>query len=91
MFLDPVESFLTMNQAARALDDRLHTLLEEARARNDTADADYYTDRIQYAATLAANADPDDIFEQDAFRRLFTAELTELPTPHASSARDSAQ
>lgn len=91
MFLDPVEGFLTMQQAARALTDRLHTLLDEAHARNDTADADYYTDRIQYAATLAANADPDDIFEQDAFRRLFAAELTELPTPHAGSAPEGAQ
>lgn len=45
MSLDPVEDFLTMQQAATALQDRLRVPLEDARLRADTADAAYYSER----------------------------------------------
>lgn len=79
MFLDPVDSFLTMQQAATALQKHLDLLLDDAQSRADSADVTYYEERIRYTTDLASHADPDDIFEQDAFRRLFTAELAELP------------
>lgn len=66
-----------MRKAAEALQERLRILYEDALLRADPHAA-YYADRIQYATDLMNIADPDDIFEQDAFRKLFTAELRDL-------------
>lgn len=76
------EQFLTMRAAAEALQTRLQQLRWTALEEEAADDAAYYTERLRYVADLAAGADPDDIFEQNAFRQLFTTELHELtPAP----------
>lgn len=77
----PSRGFLTMRLAAEALQERLTLLLESA---SDEL-ALHYMDRLQFVREIVALVNPDDIFEQDAFRRSFTSELAQLPHPTGHS------